>query len=603
MSFTSIPERFFSWADRTPDRVAYASRLDGVWETTSWRDHKREVCEIAAALIALGVKAGDRVAIMGSNRPRWVQTDLAAMSVGAVSIGVYYTSAPEQIGFVLGHAEVAILFVESVEVFESIEPLLSGLPTLKHVVAMRDDERRPGLRSWSGFIAHGIDIDESAVEERLYSVQSGHLASLSYTSGTTGAPKAVMLTHGNLVAAAEIGIQAIKQDGERNIVLSYLPLAHVAERGMSVLGPAVAGYTTYFCDSLERLPEYLREVRPTIFLGVPRVWEKMREGILARVSEAGGLRQRLFDWVVEDVDSEMPLRGRVTVSVADIVLFRRIRRALGLDRAHTTVSSAAPIPVHLLRFFGRLGIELRELYGLSECGGPATYVRPGEIRPGSVGRAFDEVEIALGPDSEVLVRGEHVFEGYLNDSHATAAILSKGWLHTGDLGRLDEDGFLYITGRKKEIIITAGGKNIAPRYIEDRLAEHDLINDIIVIGDGRKYLTALVTLEQGAARRFAKRHGFADEGLHENDRVFEELQRHFDRINERLSRVERIKRFEVLPDSFSEATGELTPTRKLRRTVIAEKYASVINRMYSDKPDPREPPVGDPATANQASDA
>jgi long-chain acyl-CoA synthetase len=584
---STIPDIFFDRAGRTPDVLAHAvnTNSDGgfTWSNSSWKDYADAVRRVAASLIAAGLGPGDRVAILASNRPEWIHTDMAAMTIGAVPLGIYATASPEQMEYLLHHSKARLLVIETEEQYQRIAAHIKNLSGLGSIVMMPGSETRStAITSWEEFLDRGSLVPAGDVDRRRRELRTDDLGSLVYTSGTTGPPKAVMLSHRNLVETAHMGAQAIEsQDGDRAI--SYLPLAHVAERGVSLLGPITAGYAVYFCSDLENLPRYMRNVRPTIFVGVPRLWEKMYEVIRSGLNEAKGLRPRLARWALSEQAVENGRRSGLRVLVANSIIAPSLRKKLGLDKAHTVISGSAPISADLLIFFAGIGIEIREIYGLSECGGPAAFSRPGRVRYGYVGEAFDGVELRVAADGEILIRGRNVFPGYLDDPVSTDAALKDGWLYSGDLGEINESGSLRITGRKKEMIITAGGKNIAPRHLESLLSDHTLVHDVMVIGDGKKFLTALFTLSKSGMEVLTWDMDSAwnsAEALKAAVRVIEE---HVDDVNGQLARAEQIKRFSVLPAPFTEATGELTPTRKMRRSYVCQKYSHVIDCLYSEK--------------------
>ncbi|NNC63443.1 MAG: long-chain fatty acid--CoA ligase [Gammaproteobacteria bacterium] len=589
MSLPTIPDTFFDRAERFPDELAHATNTDTSgdfnWSRASWNDYAEAVRRIGASLIAGGIRAGDRVAILASNRPEWVHTDMAAMTIGAVPLGIYSTASQEQMEYLLHHSKARLLVIEDEEHYERIAPQLERLPALGSIVMMPGAEpQSPAITSWQQFMDQGDEVPLRDVDERRGLLRPNDLGSLVYTSGTTGPPKAVMLSHDNLVETAHMGAQAIEsQSGDR--ALSYLPLAHVAERGVSLLGPVTAGYAVFFCNDLEHLPRYMRDVRPTIFVGVPRLWEKMRDVIQAGLDNSDGLRPRLARWALSDRTEGDGQGTGLRAFVANSIIAPSLRKKLGLDKAHTVISGSAPISPDLLRFFAGIGIEIREIYGLSECGGPAAFARPGGVKYGYVGEAFDGVELQVAEDGEILIRGRNVFPGYLDDPVATSVALKDGWLCSGDLGELDEGGSLRITGRKKEMIITAGGKNVAPRHLENLLSNHTLIHDVMVVGDGKKFLTALFTLKRSALEILAwdVDSEWDSEATHEA--AVRVLAKHVGVINEQLARVEQIKRYCVLPAPFAEATGELTPTRKMRRSYVCQKYAHVIDALYAENVD------------------
>lgn len=596
MAFRSVPRRFFDQAKVQPDAPAYALRRQGNWVTTDWLTFTRQVAETARALIGLGLEPGDRVAIMGPNVPSWTIVDLAAMSAGCVPVGVYTNCSSVQAAYILRHAEARVVFVGTDDAVEKVGAERDSLPELRHVVRLPEFEyAEPGGTSWDDFLKAAETVESSILDARLDALSEDDLGVLIYTSGTTGPPKGSMLTHGNMAAASDMGRELLPDSfmGARH--LSYLPMAHAAERALTVLGPASFGYAVYYADSIDRMAENLKEVQPDLFLGVPRVWEKMHDGLLARLSMAKGGRARFIAWARRvglevntlRCDGKHP-RGRLAwkYALAKRMLFSPIRRAVGLSRARVLISGAAPLSAEVLRDLASLDLSVRELYGQTEDCGPTTNNRPGETRWGSVGRPFRGCEVQIAEDSEILVRGANVFAGYFKEPEATAAVLKDGWLHSGDLGHFDQDGYLYITGRKKEILITAGGKNIAPRNLEEALKRSPLVEEAVVLGDRQKYLAALVTLRAGVTRSSLGIPDSADPDPGTWPGLADALWEHVKLINREFSQVEQIKRIAVLRASLSVDAGELTPTLKLRRSVIADRHRDLIGRLYAaDSPD------------------
>ncbi|MBT8401934.1 MAG: long-chain fatty acid--CoA ligase [Rhodothermia bacterium] len=566
MSESLIPDLFFERAREHPSRVAFGDLIespDGAvpsWAVADWQTYAGEVSKVARAMIALDVAVGERVAILGSNRSEWTISDLAAMSIGAVPLGIYSTCPHEQVAYVLRHSGATVVVVEDELQLEKVRAVRDRLPELRKVITMKAARRFDDVIHWEELADLGAGVDAEEPARRRAGVTTEDLATLVYTSGTTGTPKAVMLSHGNLLAATGMGLEALTEMRDDDAVLSYLPLAHVAERGISVLGPSAAGYCVYFCPRIELMPAALRTARPTIFLGVPRVWEKVYHVINSK-SEESALRRRLLKWAL----SAGAGNKGISSLLADRLVLGRIRTALGLDRAHTVACGAAPMSDDILDFFSAVGIEIRKIYGLSECSGPATFNRPGEDSRGNVGRPFTDCEVKIGPGDEILIRGPNLFMGYFKSPEETAEVFDGDWLRSGDLGRLNRDGSLTITGRRRDIIITSGGKNIAPQHLEGALGRHPTVEAAIVVGDGRPYLSALI----------------CPANPRPDESSLSQIAAHVQRVNESVSRVEQIKTFTILKGSFTVEGGELTPTRKLRRSAIYEKFASEIEEMYS----------------------
>lgn len=573
MSFSSIPARFFAWREDAPSSVAYGYAGHDGWVTQTWSEYVGQVEQAAVSLLAMGITKGDRVAILGSNRPEWTILDMACMAIGAVSVGIYASNATPQVEYVVKHSEAGILFVDSEIQLEKARQIVDrGLKGLK-IIGMTD--AFPTDLTWSEFIQTGSVANSEKVAEIMDDLHPEDLATLVYTSGTTGTPRAVMLSHGALVACTRMGVEMIEDRGGRHSSLSYLPLAHIAERGISVLAPAWCGYAIYFVEDATKVRQALTEIRPTIVLGVPRMWEKIQNALQERFDEAKGVKKFLLAWSrkvtmrkTSLMSSGQLTRSELTSSLAYKIAVKKILVALGLDRAESVISGAAPISVGTLKFFLSLGICIREAYGLSESAGVISFNRPGDTRLGTVGRPFDGVELKRAGDGEILAKGANMFSGYYKDPVASSETLVDGWLHTGDIGSIDSDGFLKITGRKKDLIITSGGKNISPVEIENLIKANDYVADCVVCGDGRKYLTALVVpdFEKMTSDKVESVRKFVDQ--------------HMEDVNRQLSQAQTIKKYVILERPLSIEQGELTPTLKVRRSGIQDSFRSEIEGMY-----------------------
>lgn len=586
----TVLENLREHARNRPNAVAFGEKIDGEWKKTTWREYDDQVRRCARALLALGIEPQQTIAILGGNRSEWSILCLATMSIRAIAVGVYQTCSPEQVAYIVDHAEAPLILVEDHLQFAKIEAERERMPLLRTVVAMRRAEL-PGAIGWEDFLARAEEVPEAVAEARFSEIQGDDIASFIYTSGTTGHPKAVMISHQNILDTGRIG-NALHGIVAEDTMVSYLPLAHVAEQMMSIHMPAFVGFAIYFAESAEKLPQNLLEVQPSIFFAVPRVWERYFAAISDRLKNQKVLAKKLAAWAMRTgyAYSEALNHGEkisfflaLRFALADRLVLAKVRAAIGLRNLRIAASGAAPITKEILDFFAGLGVRVYEVYGLSETCGPGTWNRAGRTRLGTVGPPLPEVELRIEEDGEILFRGPNVFRGYFKDAPSTAESLdAEGWLHTGDIGHLDEHGCLTITGRKKEIIITSGGKNIAPTPIENALKELELVGDAVVIGDGRRFLTALISLEDEAAARFARRHGLngRDRQLHQEPRIAEELRRGIEKINQRFARVENVRDFRLLPFRLSSDRGELTPTLKVKRRVVAERYAELIEEMY-----------------------
>ncbi len=565
------------------------------WVTITWGQFGAAARRISACLAEEGVPEQAHVAIWSSNRPEWHIADAAILSLRARPVPIYLTLSAEQAGYVLGHSEADVVVVENVALLDRVRVVRAQLPSLRRVIVVEglDQPSDDGFaipwtealrRGEEAMARHGMELDRRAA-----AVSMDDIATLIYTSGTTGPPKAVMLTHAN-IAAAVASVAKFIDAFETDRTLSYLPLAHIAERMISEFRSYVYGNVTYFAVSPDRLGEHLRDIHPTVFFGVPRIWEKMAATVRGQLSAAPGVRGRLARWAVAVGErcSEARQRGdapggllAAQHAVAERVVLRKLRAALGLDQARILASGAAPIAPDVLRFFDALGLEIDEVYGQTENTGLCSMNRPGRARFGTVGPAVPDSELRIAEDGEILARSGMVFAGYYKDEAATRETMTPdGFLCTGDVGEIDADGYLRITDRKKDLIITAGGKNISPSNIETALKRHDLVANAVVIGDRRPYVTALLTLDADAARAFAAEHGVAVEGsLADAPAIAEELGRHVDAVNAHLAHVEQVKRWRLLPHDF-EIGVELTPTLKVKRKVVSERWAADIEALY-----------------------
>lgn len=571
----------------------YVRELDG-WKSTSWRAYYLWVEQFAAGLIELGHETGDKVGILGFNRPEWVGGCLGAQLAAGVSAGVYSSCSPEEIEYILNHAEAKFLIVENSKRYrEQILPILGKLNSLKKIILMQDDGtiQDPNVISFANVIELGAKADGQKAAERRSSIDPKGVSTLIYTSGTTGPPKAVMLSHQSIVWTVKTATDVLNV-GESDCILSYLPLAHVAEQMFSVYAPISSGASLYFAESMEKLADNMKEVQPTIFFGVPRVYEKFYEKVSQKVKEAKGTKQFLLNWAQsvatrvwekKHASKAVPPMLNLQYQMAQKLIFGKLKPLLGMARARVCISGAAPISRQIIEFFLSLDVPIYEVYGQSEDCGPTTINLPGVARLGSVGRPLPGVEVKVAQDGEILVKGPNVFLGYLKDENATNEILQDGWLCSGDIGEFDKDGFLKITDRKKDLLITAGGKNIAPQNLESMLKMIPFVSSAVVVGDQRKYLAALLTPKEDALLDFAKANNLTalePQKIVSHQSLLEQIQQEINALNRRVASVEQIKKFALLPHDFSVETGELTPTMKVKRKVVNTKYKNEIEALY-----------------------
>ena len=560
----TTPELWRDAVRDAPEQAAYLEEQEDGWRPVPWDEAGERVEALARGLLARGVRHGDRVAVLSRTRLEWILLDWAVMSIGAVVVGLYPTSSAKECEYILGHCEAVLAFTEDDEQTRKLVSIRGSLPQLREIIPFDWLEK---LESDGRLARH---LQPEPVEE-------DDLATLIYTSGTTGPPKGCMLTHRNLVTAAKRVVDGMNQPGD--ICLLFLPLAHSYGR-LAHQAATHRGTTVALVADVARVPEALAVVRPTVLPAVPRVYEKIHANALGEIERAGGLRRRIGLWAL-GVGARTSRAGREGAPVtgvlaqqqrlADRLVFSKVRERLG-GRLRVGVSGAAPLSTDVMEFFHALGVPVIEGYGLTETASSATVNEPGDFRIGTVGRPVDGAEVRLAEDGEILIRSDSVFAGYYKDPEATAAALSDdGWFRTGDVGEIDDEGFLRITDRKKDLIITAGGKNIAPQNLENALKTSRFVSQALVVGDRRPYVTALVTLDEAE--------------LASSDRDPQVLvQELVDDVNRDRTRVEQIKRFVILPRDFSQEEGEVTPTLKLRRKVIHEHFAGEIEKLYAGEP-------------------
>jgi long-subunit acyl-CoA synthetase (AMP-forming) len=584
----TVAEAFARTVRAYPDRVALRTR--GGEREITWGEYGALADRFAQALLELGAKRGDTIALMLTNRPEFHIADSAALSLGATPFSLYQTLAPDQIAYQLTDSNARVLVTEPAFLDNVLEARKS-VPGLEHVVLV-DGEAGEGVLSFDALF--GTEGDSEEIARARGAVQPDDLLTLIYTSGTTGPPKGVQITHGNIMSAMHALEEAIDfPEGSR--VVSYLPMAHIAERATGHYLPIVLAHTVTCCPNPREVIAYLPEVRATWFFAVPRIWEKLKAGLEAKMeAEQDAERKRALDWALavghkkvrlEQEGNDVPAELAEEHRKADELVLSKIREQLGLDEAEILYVGAAPTPLPVLEFFHAIGIPVAELWGLSESCGCGTVNLPGKIKLGSVGQVTPGMELELAYDGEILIRGPQIMKGYRNMPDETAdAIDGEGWLHTGDIGEIDDEGYVKIVDRKKELIITAGGKNISPANLEAKLKAHSLVGTACTIGDQRPFVSALVVLDPDVAPAWAAQQGIEDtslEALASDERVVAEIQTAVDAVNEQVSNVEAIKKFTVLSRDWLPGGEELTPTMKLKRKPIAQKYASEIEAMYT----------------------
>jgi len=595
----TLPMMFWNAVEQRGDKIALRQKERGVWRGVTWRQFGDAVREVGLGLVALGMQPGEVISVLANTRKEWLYADLGALGAGCVSNGVYPTDSPEQLQYLCADSVSCTLFVEDEEQLDKALEVRTRLPSLRTIVVFDtkglDEFSDPDVLSLEALRELGRALaarDPGLWQQRLQSRRPEDLAILIYTSGTTGKPKGAMLSHRNILHTLR-GLNRASALDEHDERIAFLPLCHVAER---VVGSYIAlydGARSNFVEHPQTVPENVREIQPTHFGAVPRVWEKFHSGVQLAVAEGTRLEKwaykravacggRVADRVV--AGEPVPALLKLAYRFWDFVCLTNVRRMIGIDRARLLVTGAAPISPDLVRWYLSLGVPMAEVWGQTECCGIATMTPIARIKPGSIGQAAPYNEVRLTDGGEFVVRGDNVFMGYLNQPEKTAEALHDGWLRTGDVGTVDADGFFRITDRMKDIIITAGGKNVTPSEIENQLKFSPYITDAVVIGDKRSYLVALIMIDQENVERFAQDHDipFTNYGsLCRAAEVQALIGDEVDKVNRQFARIEQIKTFRLIEQQLTAEDEELTPTMKLKRKFVNQKYANLIESMYS----------------------
>jgi long-chain acyl-CoA synthetase len=591
----TLVDLFYRAVDASPKPEHLLYKKDGAWRPVSSEEFRRAVEELSAGLVALGVRPGDRVAILSENRPEWAFADLATLAAAAIDVPIYPSLTPEQVLYNLGDSGAGVVFVSTADQARKVMEVRARARTLQHVVQM-DEPVVEGAVSLSSVRERGraaLAADPQQVRRRAATVRPEDVATIIYTSGTTGEPKGVMLTHANIVS----NVEAVQFLGllSSDLALSFLPLCHIFERMAGYYTMLRAGASIAYAEGFEKVADNMAEVRPTIMCSVPRLYEKMYARIRERIAGEPRLRRQVFHWAVEvgRRRNALEMVGRapgpwlaLQARLADRLAFAKIRARTG-GRLRVFVSGGAALAPKIAEFFGAAGLAILEGYGLTETSPVITCNRPGRTRLGTVGLPLEGVEVRIGEDGEILTRGPHVMKGYYNKPQATSeAIDAEGWFHTGDVGQIDADGFLAITDRKKDLIVTSGGKKVAPQPIENALKADPYIAEVVMVGDHRHFPSALVVPNFANLERWAREQGLSWSSREELLARPEVVRFYEERIAQRsanLARFEQIKKITLLPREFSLEAGELTPTLKVRRRVVEQKYKALIDRMYEDE--------------------
>jgi long-chain acyl-CoA synthetase len=612
----TVPSRIRDRAATDPDRVCMREKRYGIWQDLTWADYWEQVSLVAHALRALGIEPGDRVAVHSENRPEWLYADVGTVAIRGITMGLYPTNPAPEVAYLLQDSGSKVLIAEDQEQVDKALEVEPDCPTLEHIVYLEPrgvrDYEHPKLMSWEAFLDRGRqhrESDPDLLDRLANEAEESDVVTLIYTSGTTGPPKGAMLTVRNV----EFAIDTLVTSGgiynppanEDDVILSYLPLCHVAERAATEWVNAEAGVTVHFAESIETVQANLKEVQPTLFFAVPRIWEKLAAGIQIKASAASRLKRLVFglgmkmatvigDELVKN-EGNHTVKTRLLYALGHPFLFRALRDRVGLRKVRAAGSGAAPIAPEVLKFFFGIGVMIYEVYGMTENAAVATVNRPGRVKLGTVGEPQPGIELHIDDETgEILTRHPGNFAGYWNKPDRTAETIdADGWLHTGDVGVWVDGTHVKIVDRIKDIIITAGGKNISPSEIENSLKTSPFIKEAVVIGDNRPYLTALVGIELDTVGDWAQRRRIpytTYRDLSEKTEVLELVQKEVARTNERFARVENIRKFRMMPKELDHEDGELTATQKVKRSSLHDMFGHLVDDMYANR---QEHPGGD----------
>ncbi len=598
MKEDTLPKLFLRNVNQYSDRVALREKDLGIWKRVTWKDYYSHVRDFAMGLKALGFEPGDKVSILGDNCCEWLFADVATQALHGIAVGIYPTDVAGQVKYILENSESKFIVARDQEQVDKVLRVKHELPLLKKVIVID----MKGLRRCKDPLVISFRETEKMgrllhdrmphfFEETIRSTRAEDIAIIVYTSGTTGDPKGAMISHKGMISMV-IGLSQVLEFRLNDSVVSVLPLCHIAERMFSLIFPMYVGYTVNFAESVNTLQEDMREISPTAFLNVPRIWEKMHSNMMIRMQDAIFFKQWAFKAMVpigERVsryrleNKPVPLYWRGLYGAAYLSLFRALKNQLGLLQTRIFVSGAAPLSPDLIKFYHSIGVPVRECYGMTEMSGISFMPKDHEIRVGGVGKPIPGVDFKLGEDGEIFQKGDSVFVGYYGNFKATQEAIVDGWLHTGDVGQVDEEGILYLTDRKKDIIITAGGKNIAPSEIENKLKFSPFIKEAIVIGDRRKYLSCLIQIDLENISNWAQNNKIAYttyKSLATHPEVYKVIGKEVEEVNKHFSRVETIKKFKILEKELDPDDEELTATMKVKRAVIEKKFKDIIEAMY-----------------------
>ena len=596
MQATNLVTMFLETVEKVGSKEALYQKNDGVYQGFSYNEFAKRIREFALGLAAMGITRGDRVALMSENRPEWPISDVGILSLGAINVPLYPTLTPKQVEYILNDSETKVVIVSQPELLDKVQQISDNVPSLEKIILMDSTQTDAEKTiSFQDVYQKGADFEKENpdyYQKAVKKIRTDDLCGIIYTSGTTGAPKGVMLSHGNLLSNVKAGLAVLHID-EREIFLSFLPLCHSFERMAGQYAALAVGATIYYAESVEKVAENLTEVRPTVMTAVPRLFEKIYARIIENANSGSFLKKRIFWWAINTGDKYVKAKkaGNVSgllqrkYSLATKLVFSKLHQRIG-GRLRFFVSGGAPLSKDIAEFFYKAGILILEGYGLTDTSPVITVNHEQKFKFGSVGQAVPGVAVKIADDGEILTKGPHVMKGYYKNPDATAETIdAESWLHTGDIGFLDDKGYLYITDRKKNIIVTSGGKNVTPSSIENLLITSPYIEQVMVIGDKRKFLSALIvpafdSLKNSATAKQIQYNTIED--LVNHPAIYQMIEEDIERLTADLARFEQIKKFTLLPNEFTIENGEMTPSLKIKRKVIAEKYADIIDKMYEE---------------------
>ncbi len=595
MEYRSIPDMYYKQAERNKGKVLIRHKKEGTWVDITWDQNKDATESLALGLIKLGIKPQEKVCILSENRNEWYVSDIGIQSTGAVTVPIYATNTPDQVAYIVNNSDAVDIIISTDKQYAKVKAEKKNMPNLRHIISFDKLDNAPDVLWLPDVLASGKASGlQQELEKRLKDIKSGDLATIIYTSGTTGDPKGAMLTQSNLLSITDTAYDSFKDELTDEVMLSFLPLSHGYARIADFYVPLYhAKGVQAIAESIDKVADNLREIKPTMFVSVPRVYEKVYGKIISQVEADKPMKKKIFYWAVSVgsaaapylmENKPLPFFLSLKYKLAGILVFKKIKEAVG-GRLKFAISGGAPLSKELGEFFFALGIKIVEGYGLTETSAIFMANPPKKVKFGTVGKPFKGYQLKIAPDGEILLKGDNVMKGYYKKPEATKEVLDKdGWLSSGDIGFIDKEGYLHITDRKKDLIVTAGGKNIAPQPIENKLKMNMYIEEAVMIGDKRPYCVALIVPSFEVLKDVAKREGIPytnEKDLIEQPRVKELIEAALNEVNSGFAKYETIKKFALIPQLFSQETGELTPTIKVKRNAVEKKYKAIIDGLYN----------------------